>query len=96
MGPKTASWVVRNITRSDDIAIIDVHVRRAGVVAGVFDPTWVLPRDYLRFEEAFCAWASVGGVPTADMDLCIWSTLARLGTTARLLFGVERLTDLDQ
>lgn len=96
VGPKTASWVVRNITLSDDIAIIDVHVRRAGVVAGVFDPTWVLPRDYLRFEEAFCAWAAVGGVRTADMDLCVWSTLARLGTTARLLFGVDRLADLDQ
>jgi hypothetical protein len=95
VGPKTASWVVRNITRSDDIAIIDVHVRRAGVVAGIFDPAWALPRDYDKFEEAFCAWAAVGGVRTADMDLCIWSTLARLGTTARLLFGVDRLSDLD-
>jgi N-glycosylase/DNA lyase len=95
VGPKTASWVVRNITRSDDIAIIDVHVRRAGVVAGIFDSQWVLPRHYDKFEEAFCAWASVGGVRTADMDLCIWSTLARLGTTARLLFGVDRLSDLD-
>lgn len=95
VGPKTASWVVRNITRSDDIAIIDVHVRRAGVVAGTFDPTWVLSRDYDKFEEAFCAWAAAGGVRTADMDLCIWSTLARLGTRARLLFGVNRLADLD-
>jgi N-glycosylase/DNA lyase len=95
VGPKTASWVVRNITRSDDIAIIDVHVRRAGVVAGIFDSAWALPRDYDKFEEAFCAWADFGGVRTADMDLCIWSTLARLGTTARLLFGVDRLADLD-
>ena len=95
VGPKTASWVVRNVTRSDDIAIIDVHVRRAGIVAGIFDPTWTLPRDYDKFEEAFCAWAAIGRVGTADMDLCIWSTLARLGTTARLLFGVDRLADLD-
>lgn len=95
VGPKTASWVVRNLTRSDDVAIIDVHVRRAGVVAGVFDTGWTLPHDYNKFEEAFCAWAAVGGVRTADMDLCIWSTLARLGTTARLLFGVDRLSDLD-
>ena len=96
VGLKTASWVVRNITRSDDIAIIDVHVRRAGVVAGVFDPGWTLPKDYMRFEEAFCAWAALGDVPTADMDVCIWSTLARLGRTARVLFGVERLADLDK
>lgn len=96
VGMKTASWVVRNLCRSDDIAIIDIHIRRAGVVAGVFDPQWVLPRDYLRFEEAFCAWAAVGRVSTADMDVCVWSTLARMGTTARALFGVERLADLDQ
>jgi thermostable 8-oxoguanine DNA glycosylase len=95
VGLKTASWVVRNLTRSDEIAIIDIHIRRAGVAAGVFDPDWVLPRDYLLFEEAFCAWAAAGGVRTADLDLCVWSTLARLGTTARLIFGVERLADLD-
>ena len=92
---KTASWVVRNLHRSDDIAVIDIHIRRAGIVAGVFDPEWVLPRDYLRFEEAFCAWAAAGRVSTADMDVCVWSTLARMGTTARVLFGVERLADLD-
>ena len=96
VGLKTASWVVRNLTASDDVAIIDIHIRRAGVAAGVFDPDWALPRDYLRFEEAFCAWAEVGGVPTAALDLWIWSTLARMGTTARLLFGVDRLADLDQ
>jgi N-glycosylase/DNA lyase len=96
VGLKTASWVVRNLTRSDDIAVIDIHVRRAGLVAGVFDPAWVLPRDYLLFEEAFCGWARAGEVATADLDLCVWSTLARLGAKARLLFGVERLTDLDQ
>lgn len=95
VGLKTASWVVRNLTRSDDIAIIDIHVRRAGVAAGVFDSRWVLPRDYPLFEESFCAWARAGGVATADLDLCIWSTLARMGTRARLLFGVERLSDLD-
>jgi thermostable 8-oxoguanine DNA glycosylase len=96
VGLKTASWVVRNLTASDDIAIIDIHIRRAGVAAGVFDPDWALPRDYLRFEDAFCAWAGVGGVPTAALDLCIWSTLARMGTNARLLFGVDRLADMDQ
>lgn len=95
VGLKTASWAARNVTRSDDIAVIDIHIRRAGIVAGVFDPNWTLPRDYTVFEEAFCGWAAAGGVPTADMDACVWSTLARLGTTARLFFDVERLADLD-
>ncbi len=95
VGPKTASWVVRNLTRSDAIAVIDIHIRRAGVAAGVFDPAWKLPRDYQLFEEAFVAWAYLGGVGTADLDACIWSSLASLGRAARLLFGVDNLTDLD-
>lgn len=94
VGMKTASWIVRNLTRSDDIAVVDIHVRRAAVAAGVFDQAWALPRDYMMCEEAFCAWARAGGVATADLDLCVWSTLARLGTRARLLFGVDRLSDL--
>lgn len=76
VGPKTASWVVRNVSESDEIAIIDIHIHRAGLVAGVFDPGWRLPRDYQRFEEAFCAWAEVGGVRTADLDACIWNQMA--------------------
>ena len=95
VGAKTASWVVRNLTRSDDIAVIDIHIRRAGVVAGVFDPAWKLPKDYARFEEAFVDWAEVGGVPTADLDACIWASLAALGRHARVVFGVDALTDLD-
>lgn len=95
VGPKTASWAVRNITRSDAIAVIDIHIRRAGVAAGVFDPAWKLPRDYQLFEEAFVAWAYLGGVGTADLDACIWSSLAALGRAAHLLFGVDNLTDLD-
>lgn len=95
IGLKTASWVVRNVTRTNDVAVIDVHIRRAGIAAGVFDPAWKLPRDYHRFEEAFVTWARVGGVPTADLDACIWSTLARMGRGARLMFGVVSLGDLD-
>jgi len=93
VGAKTASWVLRNLTRSDDIAVIDIHIRRAGVVAGVFDPTWKLPRDYRRFEEAFVQWARLGGVPTADLDACIWASLAELGRRARVILGVKSLSD---
>lgn len=95
VGPKTASWAVRNLTRSDVIAVIDIHIRRAGIAAGVFDPAWKLPRDYRIFEEAFVAWAHVGAVNTADLDACIWSSLASLGRGARTLFGVKNLCDLD-
>ena len=95
VGPNTASWIVRSMTRTVLVAVIDVHIRRAGIVAGLFDPAWRLPRDYASFESAFVTWARIGGVPTADLDACIWSELSALGPAARSLFGVKHLSDLD-
>jgi thermostable 8-oxoguanine DNA glycosylase len=94
VGPKTASWIVRNRTRADDVAVIDVHIRRAGVFAGLFDQRWRLPGDYALFEEAFCVWAHLGNVSAADLDACIWSQLSRLGSRARSLFRVTSLASL--
>lgn len=77
IGPKTAGWIVRNHLGSDDVAIIDVHVRRAGIAAGVFDSTWKPARDYARLEAFFLAWAHYGGVGAADLDAVIWFEQAR-------------------
>ena len=39
IGPKTASWIVRNRTGSSAVAIIDVHILRAGTSAGSVQAT---------------------------------------------------------
>lgn len=83
VGPKTASWVVRNYRDSDNIAIIDIHIHRAGLSAGVFCADWKLPRDYGRFEDAFLAWADIGRVSAADLDATIWRLLSTLGRLGR-------------
>jgi len=75
---KTASWIARNTCNSDDLAVIDIHVHRAGVVAEVFDRSWTVQRHYRWFEDAFCAWAQAGGVRTADLDACVWNQMAYL------------------
>jgi N-glycosylase/DNA lyase len=72
IGLKTASWVVRNHKSSADVAILDVHVVRAGVAAGVFDREWKLSCDYRRMERLFVAWANVGGISASDLDSTIW------------------------
>ena len=72
IGPKTASWIVRNHLGSIDVAIIDVHVHRAGIWAGFFDRAWRLPRDYAAFEAAFLLVAWLGHVEPTWLDLCIW------------------------
>jgi N-glycosylase/DNA lyase len=89
VGPKTASWIVRNRHGTEGIAIIDVHVRRAGLAAGFFRPSWRLPRDYALFETAFDHVATIGGVSTAALDARIWRDLSFLGGAGRLLLGAN-------
>jgi N-glycosylase/DNA lyase len=96
VGPKTAAWVVRNHLDSDDVAIIDVHVQRAGTAAGVFDPSWTPQHDYYQLESFLLAWARVGGVSAADLDAVIWAeqaTAARLGRNAARRAGPEMSVD---
>jgi N-glycosylase/DNA lyase len=87
VGPKTASWVVRNHCGCQDVAVVDVHVHRAGLAAGFFAPGWRLPRDYRRFELAFCEVARVAGVSTAALDACIWGQLQVLGPAGALVLA---------
>jgi N-glycosylase/DNA lyase len=86
VGPKTASWVARNWATAA-VAIVDVHVQRAGISAGVFDPAWRLPRDYQLFETSFLAFAAAGSVSSALLDTCIWQQLHELGRLASLVVG---------
>lgn len=82
VGPKTASWVVRNQFDSDEVAILDIHLCRAGEAAGIFDRAWNLTRDYLRYESFFLAWAQHAQVRPSVLDACIWAELADVGSTA--------------
>jgi thermostable 8-oxoguanine DNA glycosylase len=87
IGPKTASWVVRNWTGSNAVAIIDIHVHRAGLAAGFFSPAWRLPRDYVLFEQAFRAVADIGDVAPAAFDACIWNQMQALGRSRSVFLG---------
>lgn len=87
VGPKTASWIVRNHCGSDEVAIIDIHVRRAGVRAGFFSSEWQLPRDYGLFESAFCQVAALGRVPPSRLDACMWDQMRTLGRAQSLMLG---------
>ncbi|MCU1445032.1 MAG: hypothetical protein JWP54_690 [Cryobacterium sp.] len=86
IGPKTASWIVRNHYDTDDVAIIDIHIQRAGVQAGVFDPSWSPLRHYWTMERAFLEWARIGDVPAGDLDAVIWIKQA---ANARLRRGIS-------
>jgi N-glycosylase/DNA lyase len=87
IGLKTASWVVRNHHGCDEVAIVDIHVQRAGAAAGFFASSWRLPRDYGRCEEAFCKVAELACVRASALDACMWDQMQCLGRAQGLLLG---------
>lgn len=94
VGPKTASWIVRNHTGSGEVAIIDIHIVRAGTAAGVFDAQWSVSKDYEVFERAFVVWANQAGISAAALDATVWGVLANAGAAARDILGTTRLSAL--
>jgi thermostable 8-oxoguanine DNA glycosylase len=78
VGLKTASWIVRNYRASDAVAIIDIHVLRAGRLAGVFSPDLEPARDYRRLEEAFLVFAQEIEAPASALDALIWDYMRRM------------------
>jgi N-glycosylase/DNA lyase len=82
IGPKTASWIARNWLGCDKVAILDIHVERAGRRIGLFDPHERLPRDYFSMENKFIAFADALGVQASVLDMAIWSTMRSLGRIA--------------
>ncbi len=76
IGPKTASWIVRNTWPDVEVAIVDIHVWRAAIACGVFDPSWNPTRNYWEMEAVFVEWARHGGVSAAALDATIWAERA--------------------
>ncbi|WP_036308714.1 hypothetical protein [Methylosinus sp. LW3] len=72
IGPKTASWIVRNHIGSDEVAILDVHVLRAGIMIGLFPETYRLPRDYESLERKFLNFARALQVRASVLDAIMW------------------------
>ncbi len=72
IGWKTASWVSRNWLDADDVAILDIHVFRAGQLAGIFRSDARLPRDYRALEVRFIEWSLALGLRPSVLDAVIW------------------------
>lgn len=72
IGYKTASWVARNWLDADDVAILDIHILRAGVLAGFLDAELTVERDYLALEQQFLKFSQGMGVRASELDAVIW------------------------
>jgi len=80
IGPKTASWITRNWLNSDDVAIIDIHILRAGWAINLFDKKIRLPRDYFSLEKKFLKLAEAIDVRASILDAVIWSDMRTFGS----------------
>ncbi|MBN9458127.1 MAG: hypothetical protein J0I54_15955 [Bosea sp.] len=81
IGPKTASFVVRNHLLSDEVAILDIHLIRAGQIARIFPRNLRLPSDYMKLEARFLAFAAACGVPASILDIAIWDIMRGISLT---------------
>ena len=75
VGLKTASWVVRNHRSSDSVAVVDVHIRRAGKLLGLFDGNMDPSRHYLQMERQFLDFASAIRSRASLLDGLMWDQM---------------------
>lgn len=78
IGMKTASWIVRNSRRSDEVSILDVHILRAGHILGIFRKEWEVGRNYRELEDAYLAFARDIGARASILDSVMWMIMRRL------------------
>jgi thermostable 8-oxoguanine DNA glycosylase len=79
IGPKTASWIARNLLGTDEVAILDIHVIRAGKLMGLFHGETKLPRDYFDMERRFLDLCKIMGIKASLLDAIIWGEMRKLG-----------------
>jgi N-glycosylase/DNA lyase len=92
IGPKTASWIVRNWLGSSEVAILDIHVVRAGQLMGLYTTADRVERHYLRMEHRFLELAAAMNVPAADLDSLIWRNMRN---SPRLVAGLLESHEAD-
>lgn len=79
IGYKTASWITRNWLDSDRVAIIDIHIQRAGILMSLYHPKHAPAKDYIEMEDKFLDFANKIEVRASRLDALIWSEMKTAG-----------------
>lgn len=96
IGPKTASWITRNWLGSDCVAVIDVHIRRAGLLLGIFEEHMQPTRHYFDMEQAFLKFATAIRVRASILDAVMWSHMRRMRCVALRAAAANRASNAGQ
>lgn len=94
VGYKTASWVARNVLDSDEIAILDVHILRAGLLCGLFLPAQRVERHYEEMEARFLLFCEKLQVRSSAMDCLIWESMRSAGPLPLYLLDHKRANQM--
>jgi thermostable 8-oxoguanine DNA glycosylase len=87
IGYKTASWIARNWLDADDVAILDIHVLRAGQLGGFFKPGLTVERHYREIENQFVQLSIGMGVRASELDAVIWYEMMSSPQAVRRTIG---------
>jgi N-glycosylase/DNA lyase len=83
VGPKTASYVVRNYMRSDEVAVLDVHITRASKMLRLFPESADPQKQYFQLERLFLDFARALGVRPSVLDNLMWDGMRTLAVATR-------------
>ncbi|MGO9762372.1 MAG: hypothetical protein ACLP1Q_14040 [Solirubrobacteraceae bacterium] len=72
IGPKSASWLLRNCGLAHELAILDVHVLRMMRESGRMAEHDGGGSDYEALEQTFVSWCRELGAEPAGFDLLLW------------------------
>lgn len=87
IGLKTASWVARNWLDADDVAILDIHLLRAGAIGGFFTDGLTVEKNYRELEGEFLHFSQALGVRASELDAVIWLEMMSSPSSVRLLLS---------
>ncbi|OZC35868.1 8-oxoguanine DNA glycosylase [Marinobacter vinifirmus] len=88
IGYKTASWIARNWLDADDVAILDIHILRAGLLGKFFKSELTVERHYLQLEEQFIRFSKALGVKASELDALMWLEMMSSPATVHSIMGM--------
>ena len=67
---------------SDSVAIIDIHIYRAGLLMGLYHSSETPAKHYFKMERRFLEFANAIGVRASILDALIWRQMKDAGNMA--------------
>ena len=81
-GHKTAGFIARNYLDSDEVAILDIHVVRAGLLLDLFSEKDKVEKAYGEMEQRYIDFCGAIQVRPSVLDCVVWSQMRTLGSCA--------------